>query len=252
MNMSRYHQSGNVIFIILIAVALFGALSFAVSQGFSGANTSRITKQQAKAAAAAIIKYATDVEQAISRMQLVNDCADNQVSFERAPFDGSDTDYVNPNAPGDFSCHVFHPNGGAMPYQPPVADYLDGVNTSSNGYGEYVFINACVNGIGTSYDAGPACNSSGNDVPYVELVLIMPYVNLEICEALNSQLGFDSTPEQDGGTMWSDAFKFSGSFSATAPFLGAVGSSGDFSRCLEGDVDPSSGTYHYYHVLVPR
>lgn len=250
-NMNK-NAAGNIIFIILIAIALFGGLSFALTKGFQGANETRITKQQAKAAATAIIKYGTDIQLAISRMQLNNDCSEEQISFERAPFDGSDTLYVNPNSPTDFSCHVFHPNGGGISYQVPSKDWLDDAQSAQGDFGYQVFVSECVNSIGSS-GTGTSCNAEGNDVPYSELVFFTPYLKLDICNSINKLLGYDeSTPLKDNSTLWADLYKFKGTFRTSVVAIGPDGWQGTMNRCLEGDVNPPAGTYHYYQVLVPR
>ncbi|PJF37579.1 MAG: hypothetical protein CUN55_21350, partial [Phototrophicales bacterium] len=65
------YQKGNVLFLILIAVALFAALSYTVT--WSGrANEGRLNKDRAELLAAEIIQYATQMEQAITRVRIIN------------------------------------------------------------------------------------------------------------------------------------------------------------------------------------
>ena len=104
-------QKGNALFLILIAVALFAALSYAVTN--SGRGGSGIDKEQASIASSEIVAYAGLATATVERLKLYG-CADNEISFERSPFDGSDTVYFNANSPADFSCHVFHPSAGGL------------------------------------------------------------------------------------------------------------------------------------------
>jgi type II secretory pathway pseudopilin PulG len=251
---NSHNISGNVVFIILIAVALFGALSYAVTQGFSGANANRITKQQAKAAATAIIKYATDVEQAITRLQLVNDCSDEQISFERHPFDGSDTDYINLNAPSDFSCHVFHPDGGAVPLYEIPAKWIDpNVTAWPENAGEIVFTGDMpVALLGQDEDL----NSSSS-----ELTLYVQYINTDLCTALNKavKLNLSGIPTENvanfaARTSSQDLFKGSYDFPHLNSRIGSVDfphgrSSGCFARSDDGSPDVP---HAFFHVLIAR
>ena len=100
---------GNVLFLILIAVALFAALSYAVTQS-SKTGGSNIGKDKAKIIASEIIQYATSVEQAVSRITLMNGCTDTQISFENPIVSG----FINPNAPADKRCHILHLDGGGV------------------------------------------------------------------------------------------------------------------------------------------
>jgi hypothetical protein len=57
-------RSGNVLFLILIAVALFAALSYAVTSS-SRSSGAQIGADQARIMAAEIRQYASSIEQAI-------------------------------------------------------------------------------------------------------------------------------------------------------------------------------------------
>lgn len=68
---------GNALFLILIAVALFAALSYAVTQSGRGGGT--IGKEQTVIAAAQIVQIGGSLQQAINRMTLTGTPADNIV-----------------------------------------------------------------------------------------------------------------------------------------------------------------------------
>lgn len=104
------NAQGNVLFLILIAVALFAALSYAVTQSNKGGG-SGINQDKAKLLASEIAQYAASIEQAITRLMLMNNCTDTQISFDNTVNASS---HVNPNAPTDNRCHVFHTNGGGI------------------------------------------------------------------------------------------------------------------------------------------
>ena len=99
----RKTEQGNVFFYILIAVALFAALSYAVSRNNTG-STDIFTDEQAKLAAQEIIEYGNTVANAVQKLRL-RGCSDTEISFENDIIDG----YENGT---NTSCQVFHVDGG--------------------------------------------------------------------------------------------------------------------------------------------
>ena len=108
---SRSSESGNVIFFIFIGVALFAALSMAISAVSKGGG--EITDEKRKVVATEIIEYSSNVATAVSRLRL-GGCDETELSFENNEISG----YENASAPSDESCHVFSLNGGGVRYQP--------------------------------------------------------------------------------------------------------------------------------------
>ena len=108
-------QSGNVLFLILIAVALFAALSYVVVQS-SRSGSGAIASEKDRLAASEIFNYVTAVQSGLLRLQL-SGCKENQISFSNPVDDAAAIaeswakNYMNPNAPADHSCDIFHPNG---------------------------------------------------------------------------------------------------------------------------------------------
>lgn len=110
------NQSGNVLFLILIAVALFAALSYAVTQSNRGSGDADRELQQIDQAEAD--NCTASVNTARLRVEVVNNCSSDQLSYERP--DGGNS---NPNAPIDKSCHIFSPGRGGASVCGP---WLDG------------------------------------------------------------------------------------------------------------------------------
>lgn len=112
---------GNALFFILIAVALFAALSYAVTKSDRGSGS--ITREKIGIDAANIIQYAGALQTAAQRLVIANKCNDTQISFENPNQPGL---YINPSSPLDKSCHIFDPAGGNVAWRPtPVSTGLN-------------------------------------------------------------------------------------------------------------------------------
>ena len=221
--------SGNILFLILIAVALFAALSYAAT--YSNRNSSSSSNTESfLIASSEIVQFGASLESAITRMRIQNKCAATDISFERPPFDGSDADYVNGASPADFSCHVFHPNGGRT-----VAVT---VPQNANDGRDWAYIETRVLGIGADQTAcAPSCH---------ELVLVLGGLTQGVCQNINRKLiGNTTIPVQDDGTNYENK-KYDGTFNAGADIDG--GAAGVPSMCTED----AGGVYYYYRVLLER
>lgn len=111
----RRHEHGNALFLILIAVALFAALSYAVTR--SGRDTGNINKETNLIDGAQRIQYAASIEQAVNHLKVIGNCSDEQIDFSgnngtSASINGTPYTYTNAASPADGSCNVFSANGG--------------------------------------------------------------------------------------------------------------------------------------------
>lgn len=158
---AREGEKGNVLFLILIAVALFAALSYAVTQSTrSGSGTTE--KETNLLNSASLTQYPTALRTAVVRMIL----------------NGQDIDDIGFDPPSGFtgistSSLVFHPEGGGAVFQqsPP-----DAMNSNSAGTWYY-------NGNFEVGEIGQA-GAGGND-----LIAFLPGVGQGICRKLNEELG---------------------------------------------------------------
>lgn len=235
-------EEGNALFLILIAVALFAALSCAITQSGRGGGTVR--KEQSTLDAAKIIQYAGSVGQVISRMRLAAGCSETQISFEN----GSEGGYVNVGAPADKSCHVFNSNGGAAVWQDPPS----GSNTDGS---PYSFVG------GPVVHSRDGANSTGVDIN-ADLVIYLFRVTEEICQAINTGLGISGIP-LDGGSI-PPAVKFVGTYDKADNINGIVdvpqpspcivapgtGLCGKMSGCFKENM--GGQRYIFYNVLISR
>lgn len=236
-------QEGNVLFLILIAVALFAALSYAVTQSSRGGNNA--SKETNILNSAQITQYPTQVRTAVLRMMI----------------DGNDPANIMFNTPADFNTlstdgttrlGVFHPRGGEAVYQQPASGL---VNTTVNSDQRWFF-----NG---NFEIGNiGLPGTG------EIIAFLPGISSAMCTKLNEEYGITDIPEfgSDVLTQTStanstnvDSSLGSGTDSATnaTSYDGDLGHI-DFPSELDGqpfgcfENDTASGEYVYYHVLVER
>lgn len=121
-------QRGNVLFLILIAVALFAALSYAVTRSTRGGGNA--DKESSAINVAQKMQYAASVKVAFDRLNIMG-CDTNEISFDWTPGTGSEK---NANAPSDLSCHIFSSNGGGVA-APQSSEQVD-VYAGANGWTE--------------------------------------------------------------------------------------------------------------------
>ncbi|GEM_PF-1518402 len=117
-------QSGNMLFIIFVAVVLFAALGFAFSSGSRNTGTN-LSENQADLDAGVMRACSTSVKAAVNRLKANKGCKTSEISYELA--DGSN---ANADAPTNESCHLFRANGAGLE---PCGSYLDVIPTVSVG-----------------------------------------------------------------------------------------------------------------------
>ncbi len=162
---TKHHESGNVLFLILIAVALFAALSYAVTQSTrSGSGSTE--REGAALNSATITQHPTALRTAVVRMVL-GGLAAEEVGFETP----SATDFND----GSSSQRAFHPLGGAAVYQTAPDD---AVVSGFNGRW-YINYNFEVPEIGQD---GATAGTSAN-----ELIAFLPGVSSGICSRINEE-----------------------------------------------------------------
>ncbi|MDD9900711.1 MAG: hypothetical protein OXT65_07010 [Alphaproteobacteria bacterium] len=236
-------QNGNVLFLVLIAVALFAALSYAVTQ--SGRGSGSVDKEQVLLQAAQITQHAAMIQSTVQRMILSGTAPEN-ISFLDAPDPGYGGGYGH-TVPRPDSDKVFNPAGGGLTYTPPDTAWLDSSFSANLDYADWIFPNdICVNELPVSE---PTCTPSQR-----EMLVRLNYVTREICLAINTGLGLSNPggePPVDSGNsggaaLWKNT-------PATNPYfhlgdnLGGI-MDGQHNGCLR----LSGGSYLYFHVFYAR
>ncbi|MFA5593305.1 MAG: hypothetical protein WC989_08345 [Micavibrio sp.] len=165
---------GGVLVWILIAVALFAALSYAMMRdGGTGSATGIMGEAQAKLYAAEIIAHHDAVRSAVQRLR-IRGCSDTDISFQNA-IQG----WTNPTAPQDKSCHVYEPSGGGLTYAlfPPEGALDASKKTGSMYQKPYP-------------NAGYQFYQVGTDLN--DLAFQNNWIRREVCIQINQMLGIDN------------------------------------------------------------
>ncbi len=235
-------QKGSALFIILVGVVLFAALSYTVAQMMRGGNPAIITEEKARLYADELLNYARALRQATQNVK-INGCPDLSISFEAPNLTG----YGHTPAATD-GCKIFHEAGGAVNYLVPSQDWLDMIYSPAPLRGEWLFATgACVPGVGNAV-AGCQADSVDNEA----LVALLLFLRKEVCIKVNELLGVPNV----NGSPPPITIVGPGTF---AKFIGtqsdgsAIDTGGKMAGCYEGNgITTPLSTYHFYQVLLPR
>lgn len=108
--MTHKSHRGNVLFLILLATALFAALSYAVSNSFRG-GTGTISDEQARVDAGTLLRAMRDIKSGYDYLWNQEGCSLDDISF------------ANPAAGSGTACEIFDPLDGGISYPNNLAQY---------------------------------------------------------------------------------------------------------------------------------
>jgi len=230
-------QNGNVLFLILIAVALFAGLSYVVTQS-TRSSPGGVGKEKTLLQLNQVHNYAVNVKTAVSRI-LTNGGSFVSLSFEDSKFTA---DYTNPNCTRD-DCKVFKSTGGGATWAEPPDGFNDGSDYILTGHNQ-------VKGLGVDAPGDPSA---------AELLLIVPNISESTCLAINTTLnGGDVTtiPDDSSGCLVDTGaadFYYAGTFTGAnvvedTSNLDAFKSRYEY--CVRCPGAPA--TYHFYSVISPQ
>ena len=227
-----FDEKGNVLFLILIAVALFAALSYAVTSSTrsSGGNQNKETNL---ISSAQITQYPASVSTAIFR-SIVSGTAVSELRFNR-PSEFGTLDST--------SIGVFHPSGGGATYNPAPADIM-----VSGSAGQWMF-----NGDLEVPDIGIS-GAGGNDI-----IAYLVGIKQAICSKINEEHGLGSSIpvlDADRSALYTTRMYDDGSNDYVLPTSDQPDiddGSGSFDGQPFGCFQNAGGSdYIYYHVVVER
>lgn len=225
-------EEGNVLFLILIAVALFAALSYAVT---SSTRTGGDSKNEGNLiTSASITQYPSSVSTSVLRM-IISGTGVSELRFNRPEdFPTLDSDTIG----------VFHPSGGGATYIQAPKDAM-----TNDQPGDWSF-----NGELEVPDIATA-GVDGNDI-----VAYLIGIKQSICSKINLEHGLGAAIpvlDSDRSTLYSKQMFDDGATDYLLPTSdvpdidnGAGAFDGQPFGCFQNG--GSGGEYVYYHVVVER
>ncbi|HBR69813.1 MAG TPA: hypothetical protein DEA55_10610, partial [Rhodospirillaceae bacterium] len=169
----KHGESGNVLFMVLIAVVLIGALTAAIQMTGRQEGT-HIDRETLIIRASEVQRYASELERAVMFIMQQNTKSEVDIRFAHPD---ANADYGDLSADADPTDQVFHKNGGAANYREPPA----GINDGS----------------AWEFYAGTSLPQVGSDK--ADLVAVLPNVTQAFCQKINelNQQG-GAQPEDTG------------------------------------------------------
>lgn len=229
-------QSGSAIVLILIAVAMFAALSYAVFQGGRLSGT-QLASDQARLAAQEIIAYGDALAKTVQTLKL-RGCADTQYNFANTlwTLSGVPIHGVGHNPSAVSGCGAFVTGEGNMQVKTFSQSYFDAASAGGADLGSSRIGLMPLMGIGTADS--------------LDMVLTVPRLKKEVCLSINKILGVDDVngnpPEYTLTTYFDYAGVVSGTYAANADVNGKL--SGKTAFCALG----TAGNYKFNRVLIAR
>lgn len=169
-------QRGNILFLILLAVVLFAALSYAVTSSMRGGGKDA-GSENVKLTVSQIINQTTLIRAMVNRLILINGCTANDIHFYA---NGIHSYWVGPV--GKEKCGVFRSTGGGVSFASVPSEAIDQSTTINNGSSlseltsrDYFF------------PSGVILQNVGTSSP--EMIMVVPAVNREICIEFNQAVG---------------------------------------------------------------
>lgn len=172
-------DAGNILFLILLAIVLFAALSYAVTQSMRGGGRGA-ENEKLDLAISEVQNYSASVKTSLQRLTMMKDCKHNQLSFYSPSYKYSANYYAGEaqyGVSGSNSCHVFDTSNSMSTNFVERPKYLEGKVTQS-GYEDYVFTGqSAISGV------GKACS---------QIIMLLP-VTREMCLRYNEKMGVTNT-----------------------------------------------------------
>lgn len=224
-------QRGNVLILVLIAAALFAALSFAVTKDW-GTSSNMAAQEQARTYAAEMIQFGNNLRVAVDKMMLLGGVAELNGSGNGLLFSAPGANAAYGVAGAQPATEIFNPAGGKVAYLSPQP----GACASACAYefsGQYT-----VTGVGD--DAKP------------ELVMLVANVSKHVCETINATTNPSWTSVPTGGALTLDRFDGTAFGGGNAITLTGGGNEfvGKRSFCYKESA--GAGRYIFVHVLRAR
>lgn len=221
------HQNGNALFIILLAIGLIGALSFAI-QGSGQNKNANIDRETLIIRVSEVFRYSSELERGVNFV-LQNGYSESDIRFAHP---NSHTDYGDLASDSDKTDQVFDREGGGARFRSAP----DGINDGSN----------------WEFYGHTALAHVGSDRS--ELVAVLPNITQAFCDEINKSVGYAAQPEDTGTCINGGA---TARFDTGTQFFSSPNTTDEttFSvkPSLRGCIEcTSDNSLHYFHVLLAR
>ena len=227
---NNHAQSGNVLFLILIAVALFAALSYAATQS-SQVGSGGAEDESGRIHAAQLNQYPTLVRSQVLRMRARN-------------IEILDMEFNPPSSFGTLSdpdLGVFHPSGGTT-YITAAPALMQNGNQGQ----WYYNVNFEINNLGSSETS----TQRGN-----ELIAFLPGVKSNVCQRVNELIKINTVPAVNDASYYNESLEFmddSYIVPNTETIIGDTNLTELSAQPFGCFLENSSGQYIYYFTLIER
>ena len=234
-------QKGNVLFIILVAIMLFAALTYAITNSSRG--TGNMDRERGTISATDYMAYGSSMEKAVARM-LSNDNSENGISFENTIW----KQYDNNNVMGanasctSAACKIFDVSGGGLEAKTfPAVSVSAPVNGDvQSGHGVVYALK--VNGVGTTAH---------------DLVLMIATLDQNTCIQINNALSITNPSGTPPADAWAGANRYTGAFTGPNDATDEIGDAAtQIQRKTAGCINRTGGygsnDNYFYQVLYAR
>ena len=230
-NFSYTTERGNVLFMILIAVILIGALSVTIMNSGDGDNA-HIDRESLILKAAQVRAQAGEFERGVQYI-LHYGASEDSIRFAHAD---AHADYGSISTTP--ALQLFHPDGGAASYPAPPSGINDG-----SGWEFY------------GHTAAPATGSDRAD-----LIAVLPNVTQDFCTYVNENNEQPAAPT-DGGTCVyggaSERFDSSTHYDSSPNIMDTASFAQDTTitavkAAPQACVQCADSSRHFYHVILAR
>ena len=122
MKQTRHNASirGNGVLYVLIGIAMFAALSFALAKNWAGLSKAT-TQDQARLIADEMIQYGNGLRTVVDRLMLLNKISDDNTGGNGILFSANGANAAYGVVGAQPTTEVFHASGGGATYQSPPA-----------------------------------------------------------------------------------------------------------------------------------
>lgn len=226
-------QRGNILFLILLAVVLFAALSYAVTSSTRGGGRDA-SQEKTDMLAAQMLQAASLTENTIMRAMTVD-------GIKEYGFDVSGTNSARtPNGTcTQAACKLFTGNGGgiALPMIPPAGSTSNLVNEDER---KAIFYVAKIHSVGTEEP---------------DLIMQYTFLTKDLCDALNRGTGTTDVNLGQSQIMGGTNRDYTGTLTAMPASTALLGDQipsvrGKRSFCYYNST--GGGQYQFVHVLIAR